>query len=291
MGEAYSLPSTGEGDKPTESHLHQLRHRLLSQTKEVALPQASASESWIPNAYKQSRTSRRRWLLRSVAVSAMILVTLLLSRVLVDRADASLSQILESTRKNLWIHGKTIVTNQSKSFESQSWCSPSLRISAYQSPWMTHLIQYEDSVQLLYDNASNSIIRMHADNAYEHFGQSFVSALLTERPLPSINPDHKISSVTKRFRTVDGTRYLRYSYQVQSRSIPEAGWTTHIDVDSRSGSIVTWQETHSNGVEISTRFEYPEIGPSNLYDLGVPQDANIIDFTSGEFTALALPGQ
>ena len=58
-----------------------------------------------------------------------------------------------------------------------------------------------------------------------------------------------------------------------------------IDTEKELPVFLNQKVLDTNGqvlTEINGYFDYPDMGPSNIYDLGVPQDAKVIDKTQSE---------
>jgi hypothetical protein len=293
-----ALRTDSELPTPSAEHVAQLRSTLLAQatpsvkpnTTPSATPCATAcvnieaNTDAVTDAAVVLRPSasgghqrRLRWLIQLVSTAAVVAMVLLASRGLVGTASANLKSALDATRRSVWIHATTTVNQEGETMQFESWCSPQQRITAFRSPALLHFVDYQAGIQTSYSEQTDSIMRWRADARAEEFGRAFLNALLTDGDLQASFPFHQVSAVSKQTLEAQGQTQLRYAFRTELKSQPSVHWETTVKVDSDSQRIHSWEEIHSGGTHIVTRFDYPDAGPSDIYALGARREATVVD--------------
>lgn len=263
--------------EPTDEHIEQLRGQVLLHTK----PSMPSRKTTVGTGEPEiARWGRDRIPLSLVAVSAVVLIAFLVARPFANDASAGLHDSLKTTREASWIHGSTTIKHGDKTVVAESWCSPAERIVAFRSPQMLHFVDYEEGLQLSYTESRGKIFQWNADPGKEGFGRQFVHALLNDLDLQSSFPLHEVSEVRK--TDVDGQSGTQYSFNVQMKEHPEVRWETSIQTDPNSGRIVLWQDHHANGMQVMVKFDYPDNGPRDIFELGAPSAAEVIKIATPE---------
>lgn len=280
IASSYSNESPTWDHQPSDNHLAELRHQLLSKTDISTDADSLNSAKTTPTIDLLQLKSTRIWFMRLTSLAAVIFVMLVGSQLFVETASGSLASALESTRRSLWIHGQTTATIGKETFKSQTWCSPSQRIAAFHSATMIHFVNYQEGIQSRYDETTKSIYQWRADRSQEEMGRTFITALLTHGDLGSAFPDHHVSSVTRTTRLVGGYERQCLTFDVKAKNVRGVSWTTQVDIDPANGRITDWSETHTNGFRILTKFDYPDAGPLSIYELGAPSAAKTVDLSS-----------
>jgi hypothetical protein len=263
--------------EPTAEHIEQLRRQILSRTK-PSMTRVNVA----PPANERARTSLSRFRLpASLAVIAtVVLFALLAIRPFANDAAAGLQDTLKATREALWIHGSTTITHGDKTIVAESWCSPAERIVAFRSPEMLHFVDYAQGLQSSYTDKHAKIFQWNADASTEGFGRDFVHALLNDQDLKSSFPLHDVSEVQKAVVNVDDMSGTQYSFHVRLKSNPDVGWETTVRTDPTTGRIRLWQDHHSSGMLVNAKFDYPDNGPRDIYELGAPLDTEVIELAT-----------
>jgi hypothetical protein len=190
-----------------------------------------------------------------------------------DNPVTNFRHVLAVAGSHAWVHGVTTVTTATDRFDFETWFSPSQRLAAMRSAKFLQHTNYKTGMQTSYHLASAELRQSLANPHGEHFGRAFVIALLNDGDLQAAMPFHRVSGVNK-LLVADGHRPLvQYQFQVSWRSNTSVGWLTTVLVDTDDQRIVSWEERHTNGTVILTRFDYPTTGPDDIYQLGAPLDA------------------
>lgn len=267
-----ALTQTDGAMAPSAVHFNNLRLKL---GKEARAPIAGSHESLFSKLkqFDYRISAATKWL----AVAATILMLFFASRIYIGTASASLKSALDATRRSGWIHSTTIVLHSNDTVQFESWCAPALRLAAFRSAHMLHFINYEEGTQSSYTDKSNSVFRWRADMNGEELGHTFINALLTNGNLSQSYPWHNVSDVKRTVIEVAGNQKTLYSFQLELKSKLDVRWEVLVQADPGTGLIESWEERHANGARVLTHFNYPTIGPRDIYELGASRNAAIVD--------------
>lgn len=263
--------------EPTDEHIEQLRRQIGKQTNPSQPTRKSNDRTRVPH-----DTLLRRWHfpVSLTSLATVLLIALFVTRPLARNAEASLHDSLRATREALWIQGSTTIKFGDKTTNAESWCSPVERIVAFRSPQMMHFVDYRKGQQFSYSKNQGKVFQWSADPNAEGFGRQFVNALLNDQDLKSSFPHHDVSEVKKTVVDVGGRPMTRYCYRVEMRGKPENWWETSIQTDPETGRIVLWEDLHANGMHVNVVFEYPANGPRNIFELGAPPKAEVVQIAT-----------
>jgi len=203
------------------------------------------------------------------------------------------AEIAQSIAAQDWvrtIESATAGDGQAKSENIVTWFSKSRDVSARIDE---DTIEFRDHVAgefQIFSRAEETIYRVSESDfpiRYSRFSELATSLPillardLEDNPLDTLplfsDFDERVSFVGHQLNQSESGDSVQYAIQFILDANPaEMVFVVHPDSKlplSCEASIT------NNGVEMtwSTRFEYPESGPSNIYDLEVPIDANVVD--------------
>ena len=257
-----------EAPRPTSHHLAELREVVLSNTDGT-----HRQAGWVANGAKRSEAWGWRGVLLAVAtLAALAVLALMLANPESDGVVTSFRRVLMVTGSHPWVHGQTRVESNETVHEFETWFSPSERLAAMRSNQVIQHTDFSSGQQVTYDRISGKLTRGLANPHSEDFGRALVMAILHNGDLQGAMPFHKVSDLRKSLVTEEGSQLLRYQFQAAWRSNASVGWGTTIWVDVDTQSITKWEERHSNGTTVLTRFTYPPEGPRDAQSLGVPPE-------------------
>ncbi|MFG0294892.1 MAG: hypothetical protein ACF8PG_03215 [Maioricimonas sp. JB045] len=259
-----------DAPEPSPEHIAKLRRQVAQHTRPA--PSAAAWTSDPP-----VRNNSRAVPVSVAAIATVLLVAVLAILPFVNDASAALQHTLKATREAVWIHGATTIERDGRTVTAESWCSPVERVVAFRSPRMLHFVDYASGVQTSYSEKPGKVFRWKADAGTEGFGRRFVLALLNDQDLTSSFPFHDVSEVRKHVVSVDGRPSTQYSFRVQAKDNPDRYWDTTVRTDPDTGRIVLWQDLHSGGMHVTTRFDYPDSGPRDIFELGAPATVEVVE--------------
>ncbi|MBC8868768.1 MAG: hypothetical protein H8E44_05095 [Planctomycetes bacterium] len=256
-------------EKPSPEHVSDLRAALLARTA-PAVDQTPVPASSLP--------PRHRWLAYSVAaVIAASLLAIILPRALAP--PAAFAAVLAKAREQVWVHAITEMQHGEQKAESESWYSPVHRIAAVRHPMVTQLTDFESGIAVRYKPDVNRIYKTRADATGDIFsrGSAFIEALMNEANHDTLFPGHKVSKPAMSKVTVNNKEWAQYSFRVEYQTDANRSRRIDVRVDPETDLVSTWEERYSNGMCSTTRFEYPQQGPEDIYALGVPKAAEVVD--------------
>lgn len=270
LSKAFEVDSA----KPTVEHIERLR-RLIALSTKPSMTDGNGT----PPAIDPDSASLLRFRIPAslTAIATMIIIALLATRPFAKDAAAGLQDTLKATRQALWIHGSTTIEHADKTSVAESWCSPAERIVAFRSLQVLHFVDYEQGLQSSYTDKYGKVFQWKADASTEGFGREFVYALLNDQDLKSSFPLHKVSEVRKTVADGGGNSGTQYSFHVQMKSNPDVRWETNVRTHPTSGRIILWEDHHASGMFVTTKFDYPDNGPRDIYELGAPSTAEVIE--------------
>ncbi len=201
------------------------------------------------------------------------------ARLLVLAPSDLWADVVKAVQAKPWIHG---TLRSAKPGESQEfWISTSRAVggsrSAEQISYfddrlrITH--QYEPQKKILYRLPSSSADLGQGQQLLEIFQGLFRGDAELKAQLSGlILKDQKRTQTEK-----DGRKWDEYElvFQIPSRPDADARMTFVVDTQTRLPRSMRW--TNAGGEAGEFTFDYPENGPADIYALGVPRDAKLID--------------
>ena len=198
----------------------------------------------------------------------------------VQMTSPAIAQIIDNTRKMPWMHavlegapspGRSDRLEAWVAFESEIYASTSL---SGVTGFMKGNLKQE------YYPASQTItISYHSDDTLQQMGSI---AAYWERMMKMFSDAE--AQITKEKGQYQGRKATIYNVNVSLGGNPSA-ISMIIDTEKELPVFLNQKVLDTNGqilTEVKGYFDYPDKGPSNIYDLGVPQDAKVIDKTQSE---------
>jgi hypothetical protein len=204
---------------------------------------------------------------------------------------ASFAQVTTAVLKQTWIHVRTVYGDQS---DAEQWYSPSRDVSALRH---TRSIEYHDDrlrVYDTYDPKEKVVYRVPAWGRSQAIEvESTVKALsvllqgdrVPDRPLDHLGllgPDRARMKVIDQAiqKELDGGRtWLDYRLTVDdSGPAGRLQLRFRVDAATKLPASCRIEGRHDGQPAVrEMRFDYPEKGPADIYDLGVPRATKVVD--------------
>lgn len=258
------------GAEPTVGHLSSVRALLLTRTTQNACVMDSA-----PNAARQPR----RILPFVITISIVASLLFLVSYFAVSTSE-SFADILKITRQQPWIHASSTIQQNGETVESEYWCSPSAGVFAARHPQTLYFANFTKQIQFRYDNNTKRITKFFADRGTSTLLTSVLESLLSDGDIDSVFPMHETTRLGKETVEVGGKLQTEYRFHVQQIGNENVHHILMIAIDSGTNNLARWEEKHSSGMLVHTQFDYPESGPEDIFSVGAPTDAPVIDRTA-----------
>ncbi|MBN1973298.1 MAG: hypothetical protein JW787_06645 [Sedimentisphaerales bacterium] len=198
----------------------------------------------------------------------------------VQMTSPAIAQIIDNTRKMPWMHAVlegTASPGQS-SERLEAWVAFESGIYASTSPSVIGFLQ--GNMKQEYNPASQTItISYYSNDTLQKMG-SIVA--YWERMMKMFSDAE--AQIIKEKVQYHGRKAISYNVNVSLGGQP-LEISMIIDTEKELPVFLNQKVLDTDGqvlTEINGYFDYPDKGPSSIYDLGVPQDAKVIDKTQSE---------
>lgn len=198
----------------------------------------------------------------------------------VQMTSPAIAQIIDNTRKMPWMHAVLEGTaSPGRSSERlEAWAAFESGIYASTSPGIIGFIQ--GNVKQEYNPSSQTITTSYFSNdTLQKMGSI---AAYWERMMKMFSDAE--AQIIKEKVQYHGKKAISYNVNVSLGGQP-LEISMIIDTEKELPVFLNQKVLDTDGqvlTEINGYFDYPDKGPSNIYDLGVPQDAKVIDKTQSE---------
>ena len=244
-------------------------------------------------AVRRSTTLRRRVLCGVSAAAATAAAAVLIWWSLLP--SVSLADVAAAVMQQPWIHAST---TGPKGETNEFWYSPVKDISAWHD---INGIEYRDHrlrIYHVYDLHDKVLYRVPEESrrGMEHFAATVESLrilLQSKRPVDDPlkrlgipeNEQAKSKILKQEVQTVkqDGRNWLDYHLTMtvkepQSPQPIEVRMLFRVDPETKLLQMSRYETQSEGRTRIhETRFDYPKQGPADVYDLGVPKTAKLVD--------------
>ena len=259
--------------EPNPEHRQELRRKMLS-----AFETAGSSPTKEPQKIFPKRRFRMNRLAK-IAASILIVAAIVAGIVLFTQTNgtatiawAELSQAIDNSKAAEWVHFRAILAGK----QAEGWISMQPFRQFVRESDSIQYIDGQTAQRFYYDVSSRTLtVQLIPELRSEPFvtaikKKSFLEVALAG--LEHLKEDQQIQ-MTRDQQEIDGKTYtvLYVTYE-------KDGTRTRIKIDTELSQIVSITGQDSVTRETTTiNLDYPENGPEDIYALGVPQDAKIID--------------
>ncbi len=219
--------------------------------------------------------SRKR-LLRVGATIAAVCLALLAGRYLLSgrgvmpSAYAELMEAAQNSQAAQWLH----VTGTAGGQEVEGWGSLRPFRTFVKRGDQVEAADAEAHREYKYDPATNTLTVLYLAEAPEMLqASSFLAAMLTQLERAE---QEGLIEITKRHVLVDGRKYEVYTVTLNNEEAMEA--TLTVDSSTQRLVRIESQACPPGGCgPMELAFDYPDSGPADIYALGVPRDAKVVE--------------
>jgi hypothetical protein len=263
--------------------------RVIDRAKrlEIALS-GSSSRTSAPQA-RVRKWSRRRilaWTASGVSAAAAVLALFLFSR----STSVSWAEMLAAVDSRPWVHGTTTYSDGQHSVTSESWVSTGDRFAAFKLGGQCQFEDIETGISLQFDAGDGAIYRvpsLRPGAGFTLVGEGRLSEAHLPGLLDRLIADQgdsrdlfhgeRVIKSERHQEAQNGKQWLEYLIHLERIDNAALHRTVRIRLDRATQLPESWEERQANGTTAVTRFDYPDSGPRNIYDLGVPRTAKLID--------------
>ncbi|MFT4554921.1 MAG: hypothetical protein ACI92S_000250 [Planctomycetaceae bacterium] len=229
---------------------------------------------------KHRRSTRRR-MSACVVVALLLLIGIFVWREL--HADAW-ADVVEVVQGKPWIHG---VRHGKNGDRHEFWFSPLREVSASRRG---EAVQYDDhrlAIRHTFDPDAERLYRVpqtsNSEAGFQAFTTMFRGIFRGDNALTSGPPNMEIVEQNKRRVSENGREWIEYVLTLRPHDdLPDdfdrAEMVIRVDTETllpvRMGMALLSNERSEN---VEFQLNYPKTGPNDVYDLGVPRSAEIVD--------------
>ena len=210
----------------------------------------------------------------AAAVAACVILGLWFSR-----PSDLWAEVVRAVQVKPWIHGTLQGANPGESREF--WFSTSRGSGGSRDAEQTSFFDDRLKTVCRYNAKEKVLYRLPISAEYLAESQQFLETVQGlfhgDAKLKAEVPGMILKDQERTQTAKDGRRWDEYElvYQIPSRSDADVRMTFVVDAQTRLPHSMTMKSTRGESVEWT--FDYPENGPADIYALGVPKDAKLVD--------------
>lgn len=270
------------GAAPSEDELPQPLGRAVDAVSRSAVPveamQRALERARSQQAAATPKPRRTGPVFIAATIAAAVVAALLLWP---GQSTVAWAQVAEALGAKPWIHG--ITTGADGKLRSEFWYSFSAGIAAFRD---TAHIEYHDHRQRRYDSYEfdekvlyrNAYVYYFDEEGFHGLGQVFAALFRADERLGSPAPRELELIAQRRTRVEEGGKtWFDYVLKLRDRYARGAERRMTFRVDARTRLPHTWTVGSLRYV-----LDYPDRGPVDVYALGVPQSAPLVDQRGAE---------
>jgi hypothetical protein len=258
--------------------------RVRDRAKRLETTVSSGSSTANESATRMRTRSPRRLLAWSASGVTAIAAALLMALFFFSSSTSlSFAEMLAAVGSRPWVHGITTYSDGQRSATLESWVSTAHRTAAFKFGDHREFEDIETGISLQYDAKDGMIYRIPS--------LPFREGRVTEAQLPGLldkliadNTDsrdlfygERVIKAERHEEQVNGKKWLEYLIHLERIDNASINRTVRIRLDRATQLPELWEERQANGAVAMTRFDYPDSGPRNIYELGVAKTAKLID--------------
>jgi hypothetical protein len=212
-----------------------------------------------------------------LAVAAVVAVGIALGFWLLRPADLW-ADVVKAVRAKPWIHGDRRGAEPGQSAEF--WISTSRGSGGFRSQEQISFIDDRLQVMYRYQPQKKVLYRLPASSVEliqnQEFLEIFQGLFRGDAELKAGFSGLVLKEQKRRQREKDGRKWDEYElvFRIPSHD-GELRMTFVVDAQTRLPVSMTMKD--SGGESVNWAFNYPENGPADIYSLGVPKDAKLVD--------------
>ncbi|MCX7427526.1 MAG: hypothetical protein NTW96_18095 [Planctomycetia bacterium] len=228
----------------------------------------------------------------AVATAALLVAVLLISQVWHSAGSVAWAEVVKAVAQKPWLHAVMILPDGKK---GELWFSADRAVMATRTDKEMCWGDLEQKTREYYDPGENTIVRVPDDEGREASSlfETMFRAFLSSETGQTISAGRfKLVHQEQRVMNENGKRWIEHRFklhdegnQYESDSAPNE-WVVYVDPDTllpcRWDQILHFKEA-DKAVDPSKRalsrceIDYPETGPTNIYALGAPKTAKVLD--------------
>jgi hypothetical protein len=258
--------------------------RVMDRAKRLEMT-LSGSSSTADEPKASVRPLPSRWIVAWSAsgVAAIAAAVLLALFFFSQSTSVSWAEMLAAVGSRRWVHGTTTYSDGQHRATSEFWVSTAHRSAAFKLGDQRQFEDLETGISLQYDAKEATIYRilsLRLGNG--RFTEAHLPGLLDKLIADKADSrdlfyGERVIKAERHQEEQDGKLWLDYLIQLERIDNASLNRTVRIRLDQDTQLPELWEEHQANGATAVTRFDYPDSGPRNIYELDVPKTAKLID--------------
>lgn len=218
---------------------------------------------------------------RLLVGSAMAALSVILALVLFSRSAHAWEDVARALQGRKWIHGS--VADADGKLIVEQWFSSNRELGGERAGQEIAFHDYKRKVLTKYVAAGSAVYRLpdppEGTSGEVNFVRQILDFLLNPKGADKfLFPGSEIINQTRREIEITQKKWIEIELTLRiaggSRGDPQSMWIRVDPATDLPGSVVIQDE---EGKKYTASFDYPESGPADIYDLGVPRTAKVID--------------
>jgi len=217
------------------------------------------------------------------AAAAVVIVGVLLGAMLLDKTVSpvyALEQSVKAMENAVWMHAVPYSTMEgAESVFGETWFSATHRISAVKREDRSAQITYFDKDESYHYDPANETITVLLASKIDVLGKSNSYAEVISNTIDTLD-DHEGTEITTTSEVQDGKKVIVTELKVPKGKPGTEIWRFVIDEETSLLIRLKLDGYNEKGEFIEfadVAFDYPDSGPMDIYQLGAPKTAKIID--------------
>jgi hypothetical protein len=244
------------------------------------------------------RRRRQRFALTTTSIAAAALVLLGVGLWLA-RPTVSWADVARAVQEKPWIHG---TSKDRDGATREVWLSPTRGVSASRDPDEVRFFDQRLRVFYTYQPKDKVLLRVpdtfHTEqDEFQTLQQLFQDLEQTDTKLTAPVPHGQVVDQQRRRIVEDGRQWFEYSLTVRAgpgTQGPLGNLVFRVDPQTRLPASLKWKRLDGTpdhpAEEMTMQFDYPEQGPADVFDLGVPRTAKLDDRVPADDLERVLDG-
>ncbi|MGO9113458.1 MAG: hypothetical protein ACLP9L_29860, partial [Thermoguttaceae bacterium] len=185
-----------------------------------------------------------------------------------------------------WLHATTTLPDGKK---GEVWFSANRNVMAKRAGKVVWWADFEQKTREYYDSRENTVVRVPDDEVREDSSlyEAMFKAFLSAEAGHTIDAgSHKLIHQQQRVVNEEGRHWIEHHFRLHDDKLGSMQeWVVYVNPDTHLPFRweQSFQRTAVDKVDspktavICFEIDYPEMGPANIYALGVPKDAKVDD--------------
>jgi hypothetical protein len=223
----------------------------------------------------------RRWKRGLLVGSGLAAMTIALAMLALSRPAIAWAQVAEALHRRPWVHGKMVGPDGNELFEH--WLSSNRDLAGVRGGPAILFHDFKRKVFTKYILAENVVYRLPEPPKGKVIDFDFLTHLLDllldpAGPSKFPFPGMELIGQTRKEVEADGRKWLEIELSLRVAGGSQGGpLSTRIRVDPMTKLPKSFAEQDEDGKWYTATIDYPDRGPADIYDLGVPRTAKVID--------------